>query len=218
MIDSPWDEHYTTFRPNPSRYPDFAEMARYTGLMEPRNFGIFADFLRERSRSLADDSRYLAKEYVEGFQAAPPGEMSAAMLEGATLDTAAQFVPPQGFSRLIDGLARRARARGVRIRLGAVARRIGWEQGRVVVRTTDEMEHCARAAVLTVPLGVLQAGDRQRGAILFHPPLGTKARLIAKMRTGHVVRITLRFEARQWRVIVPDALRRSLGLSTAPPA
>jgi hypothetical protein len=28
-------------------YPDFAETSRYTGLMEPRNFGIFADFLRE---------------------------------------------------------------------------------------------------------------------------------------------------------------------------
>ena len=28
-------------------YPDFTETAKYTGLMEPRNFGIFADFLRE---------------------------------------------------------------------------------------------------------------------------------------------------------------------------
>lgn len=28
-------------------YPDFTETARYTGLMEPRNFGIFAGFLRE---------------------------------------------------------------------------------------------------------------------------------------------------------------------------
>ncbi|WP_159618557.1 sugar-binding domain-containing protein [Ruania rhizosphaerae] len=28
-------------------YPDFSETGRYTGLMQPRNFGIFADFLRE---------------------------------------------------------------------------------------------------------------------------------------------------------------------------
>jgi hypothetical protein len=28
-------------------YPDFTETAKYTGLMEPRNFGIFADFLHE---------------------------------------------------------------------------------------------------------------------------------------------------------------------------
>lgn len=28
-------------------YPDFKETSRYTGLMEPRNFGIFADFLRD---------------------------------------------------------------------------------------------------------------------------------------------------------------------------
>lgn len=26
VIDSPWDVHYTTFTPNPSRYPEFAEM------------------------------------------------------------------------------------------------------------------------------------------------------------------------------------------------
>ncbi|UFU02932.1 glycoside hydrolase [Ruania suaedae] len=28
-------------------YPDFSEVERYTGLMQPKNFGIFADFLRE---------------------------------------------------------------------------------------------------------------------------------------------------------------------------
>ncbi|GAA1491229.1 glycoside hydrolase [Brachybacterium sacelli] len=28
-------------------YPDFEEVSRYTGVMQPRNFGIFADFLRE---------------------------------------------------------------------------------------------------------------------------------------------------------------------------
>lgn len=28
-------------------YPDLAEVDRYTGLMQPRNFGVFADFLRE---------------------------------------------------------------------------------------------------------------------------------------------------------------------------
>ncbi|GAA1581709.1 DUF5107 domain-containing protein [Actinoplanes couchii] len=28
-------------------YPDFAEVEKYTGLMKPHNFGIFADFLRE---------------------------------------------------------------------------------------------------------------------------------------------------------------------------
>ncbi|GAB3274267.1 glycoside hydrolase family 2 TIM barrel-domain containing protein [Kineosporia babensis] len=28
-------------------YPDFAEMAKYTGLMQPKNYEIFADFLRE---------------------------------------------------------------------------------------------------------------------------------------------------------------------------
>ena len=27
-------------------YPDFSEVARYTGLMQPRNYGVFADFLR----------------------------------------------------------------------------------------------------------------------------------------------------------------------------
>ncbi|GAB3274806.1 sugar-binding domain-containing protein [Kineosporia babensis] len=28
-------------------YPDFAEMAKYTGLMQPKNYGIFAEFLRQ---------------------------------------------------------------------------------------------------------------------------------------------------------------------------
>lgn len=36
-------------------YPDFDEVERYTGLMQPRNFGIFADLLREAG--MADQAR-----------------------------------------------------------------------------------------------------------------------------------------------------------------
>lgn len=36
VIDSPWDTQYTTFQPNPSRYPDFAEMVADMHAMDVR--------------------------------------------------------------------------------------------------------------------------------------------------------------------------------------
>lgn len=51
----------------------------------------------------------------------------------------------------------------------------------------------ARAALITIPIGVWKAGD-----IEFDPPLREKEKAIAKLEAGHVVKIAFRFRERFW--------------------
>jgi monoamine oxidase len=52
----------------------------------------------------------------------------------------------------------------------------------------------AKAAVITLPIGVWKAPTRIR----FSPPLREKQKAIAKLEVGHVVKIVMRFRERFW--------------------
>ena len=56
----------------------------------------------------------------------------------------------------------------------------------------------ARHAVITLPLGVLQAPMDARGAVQFHPPLADHADAARQLAMGQVVKVTLRFRERFW--------------------
>src|SRR5207248_4499396 len=56
----------------------------------------------------------------------------------------------------------------------------------------------ARAAIITVPLGVLQATPGAAGAIEFDPELRGKRRALDHLAMGSVVRIILRFSEPFW--------------------
>jgi monoamine oxidase len=84
--------------------------------------------------------------------------------------------------------------------------RVGWKHDAVEVRAGGRL-FSARAIILTLPLGVMLARPPRRGAVRFDPPLRAKRKVIAKMGIGHVVRITLRFDGRRWKRILPGVLR-----------
>ncbi|MBV9574756.1 MAG: FAD-dependent oxidoreductase, partial [Acidobacteriales bacterium] len=57
----------------------------------------------------------------------------------------------------------------------------------------------APRALITLPLGVLQASSRKKGAVRFAPPLPADKRVaLRKLAMGRVVRVTLRFRERFW--------------------
>jgi monoamine oxidase len=66
----------------------------------------------------------------------------------------------------------------------------------------------ARAALVTVPLGVLQARRGARGAIAFSPPLAAKRAALATLAMGSVVRVTVLLRDRFW---ATEASARRLG-------
>ncbi len=150
-------------------------------------------------------ARALLEQYVEGYHAAEVDRVSArwvcAVEEGGDRadggDDGLGFLhAPGGLSRAVDALARDVVARGA-AHLGTVATRVRWRRGHVEVQAHDAGRRrrvTARAAVVTLPLGVLQAG-----AVAFDPPLpGDAAGAIAALATGDVVKLVLRFDDRLW--------------------
>jgi monoamine oxidase len=187
-----------------------AAIGRVTGKIAPRKMRrwSFADFLRFKRKEFSPAERALASDFIEGFQAASKQRMSAPAVAGETLDTSEQFCLPKGYAGVVNALLAQINRDGVRLVRHFIVRDIAWRAGGVTVRTGTRTFR-APAVVITVPLGVLQARRSQRGSLRFDPPLREKARLIARMQMGHVIRLTLRFDPKRWPVITPAALQKA---------
>jgi monoamine oxidase len=150
------------------------------------------------------DDRQLARQFVEGFQAADPRRASARALAGDGNPSGEPEARRMG--RVVDGFSRAlevlAAPIGDRIRCSTVVTRIRWRRGHVDVDATTRGRHpvrvSARAAVITVPLGVLQAPAGERGGIHFDPPLGPKRLALLNLASGSVVRIVLALARPLW--------------------
>lgn len=165
----------------------------------------FAEALRANRGSLVASDRAMATRFVEGFDAAdttrvserwlaesnPPSDDERAMRIGRLLD---------GYGSLIDALARPVRAH---IRLGTVVSVVQWTRGRVEVECRAAgggrvRRYAARAVLLTVPLGVLQAPAGAVGAIVFDPPVPALRRAASLGVMGAAARVVLRFAEPFW--------------------
>ena len=151
-------------------------------------------------------ARTLALQFVEGFHAADPARISEhALADGGSPD---DDVREQRIGRVLggyDAIARWiARDVGDRIRFGAVVTRVNWEPGAVRIDVQDASGSSAsaveaRAAIVALPLGVLQAPPSEPGAVVFDPPLdGQIASALGGMTMGAVVRVVLRLREPFW--------------------
>src|SRR5262245_19734876 len=133
----------------------------------------FAEFLRDCCPTLPPLYRAHAMAYAEGFNAADTRRLSthwlarseAAVGQGAGAPSRVR----DGYDRLVKWL--RASAD---IRPNAVVTGIRWAPGRVDVETKTGEVFRAAAAVITLPLGVLQAPAGATGAVWFDPDLPEK--------------------------------------------
>ncbi|WP_194395705.1 flavin monoamine oxidase family protein [Microbacterium atlanticum] len=99
-----------------------------------------------------------------------------------------EVVFPDGYDRLPRRLAE-----GLDIRLIHVVSRVQWTAEGVVV-TTDHGVFAADSAIVTVPVGVLQAGDVQIEPALPEPVAGALGRL----RMNAFEKVFLRFRSKFW--------------------
>ena len=160
----------------------------------------FQSFLN-RAGNLDDKTKWLAKEYVEGFHAANPARMSAHAFKKAE-DAAEkagerQFRIAKGYSELIGRLVSQLSGGNVRLLNNALVKTIRWQPGHVEVEAQTPAGlnvYHADAAVVTVPLGVLK-----RREIIFEPELPEKEEAIDGLETGLVVKISLQFRTRFWK-------------------
>ncbi len=200
------DDHWWSRDGHLTEIRDFwGQVDRVRARIRPMKRDIsFAEFLR-RQRSVAPRLRALTRMFVEGYHAAHADRMSALALRTADGETGdnQQFRFAGGYDALIDWLHAGLDPQRVELRLGFVATRVEWSNGSVSIRcrstATDGEENVrAKAAIFTIPIGVWKAPPEQQGAIRFDPPLREKERALAKIESGHVVKIAFRFRERFW--------------------
>ena len=193
-LDDFWEQLYRVMRLLPERTRRSAD----------KSFQEFID-AKPGGRRLSQE-RKLASQFVAGFHAADPRLISTkALAESGTPgedegETRLGHVVG-GYDRVIDWLAAPF---ADRIRLGACVSRIKWARRGVEidVRHSDGHERFAleaRAAIVTVPIGVLQARARDAGSITFEPDLGRAKRdALDCLVAGSVVRVVVHLREAIW--------------------
>ncbi|HEU4353074.1 MAG TPA: NAD(P)/FAD-dependent oxidoreductase [Burkholderiales bacterium] len=168
----------------------FAE-ARKPMRHAPSNDVSFRAFLaRQRLSPL---TRALATMMVQGFDAADPRDASALAIveEWSTALTASHMRPQGGYLPLLKTLS-------VPVQLETEVRHVRWSRGWVEVSGTFRgapWAASAAAAVITLPLGVLQAES-----VRFTPPL---EKPFDKLASGPVIRVAMAFEDAFWELDHP---------------
>jgi len=158
-----------------------------------------------RDRALHEAGRW-AQRLVSGFDAADTARASARAIAlewaGDASADGAQSRPLGGYGALVAHLARSVDGSRVDLRLRTTVARIERDARGIRIETrsgtrADSIE--ARAAIVTVPVGVLAAEADSRGAIAFDPALPNATRAaIERIAMGPVTKIVLRFKDAFW--------------------
>ncbi|HEY0009720.1 MAG TPA: NAD(P)/FAD-dependent oxidoreductase, partial [Tepidisphaeraceae bacterium] len=160
----------------------------------------FAEFL-SRQENVPQPARDKAIAFVEGYNAARQGDISALALgeagraEGASDSASRQFHLSGRYDRLTDTLSASIPLPS-HVILNTRVRAIEWQPGDVKVRVTGpngDAVYSAPAVVIALPLGALQSD-----AITFTPELPTRAALREALAMGPVVKVIVRFPDPFW--------------------
>jgi monoamine oxidase len=181
----------------------FAEAARSVRgavLDKDMSFDRFLD-----QRRLPEKTKTFARMMVQGFDAADPARVSAQSIieewgEGGSLG-AAQPRPEGGYGALMDWLAVNLISRKTSIQLNAIVREVRWKRGGVELRGSflgKDFRIKAAKAIVTLPLGVLQAKD-----VRFVPSLIDKRAALCALASGPVVRVAMRCHEAVWEKRAP---------------
>jgi len=180
----------------------------------------FRDFLT----SLPNDSetaraKEVAATFVQGFHAARTERIGVHGLIKANeaedeLESHKSFRILNGYSAIPEALLNEAQQHHLGVHLNTVVRQIHWSRDRVEVICANNGEVSklsSHAAVVTLPLGVLQASPDTAGAVQFVPELPVqKLNAIRELQMGHVINLSLRFQKRFWEDLKVQGVRESL--------
>lgn len=163
-----------------------------------------AEVLRrpEFASRLSAKARAMLIGFVEGFNASDARRVSARSLVEQAEATESEggdalFRVRDGYDRLLRHLAAPLARREGALRLATAVTEVRWRGPGVDVGVRGALGGTpsrvrARAALVTVPLGVLQASRSQTGAIRFVPALPrTKRVAIDRLAMGNVIKVVL---------------------------
>ena len=196
--------HGGRWRPIGDQWSRFASLCQKIPVHGPdRPFGAF---LASR-RGLSPQLRFLARMLVEGYHAAPLDDVSARSLVADASDAEPrhnrQYRLPGGYDGILSWLRSGLDPARVTLRLSTPVRGVKWSRGGVAVQCRPRaasglhLFH-AKAAVVTLPVGVLRAHPDAPGALRFDPPLHAKTRILDLFGEASVQRVVLRFREAFW--------------------
>ncbi len=166
----------------------------------PGTDATFAEYLARAH--IAKPMAERASAYVEGFNAADRNRIGiAALARQQQAEDAIQadrlFHVTAGYAGLPAFLLARFGAAGGQLLLDHAVQRIGWGRHHVQVAGRGPgglpFEMTAKQAVITLPLGVLQAA-----AVQFSPEPTAALAAAHRLAFGHVLRTSLLFDTRYW--------------------
>jgi len=159
----------------------------------------------DRGRTLPQEARAMARAFVSGFDAADPQLVSLHSVAeewraGGMLDSS-QSRPLGGYRTILLALCAALDSSRVRLQLQTAVTAVRWSDRAVEVaglRLGRPFRATARKAIITVPLGVLQAPAGAPGAIEFAPPLDARQDALAHLISGPVMKVILHFHRPFW--------------------
>lgn len=140
------------------------------------------------------------RRFVQGYDAADPGKASTLAFRNEWLgeEDGEQYRIRGGYEQLVKALVNDLEAAGSSIRLSTTVRTIRWSPSQVEVTTAKGETLKASQLLITVPLGVWQAGEDDEAAIAFSPLLPEKTAAAHSMGYGTVIKIMLSFKTAFW--------------------
>ena len=190
------------------RFLDHGRLRSIDGFMEARRAArLAADLDRDVSFAaflarlrLPARTKDFARMMVEGFDAADPWRVSTHSIaeewSGGELGDS-QPRPQRGYGALLGWLANAIVANGGELRLGALVSNVRWKPGAVMVSGKflgERFTARAKHAIVTLPLGVLQAGPLR---------FPEKRAALRKLASGPVIRVAMRFHRPFWEKRAP---------------
>jgi monoamine oxidase len=151
---------------------------------------------------LSEARKHLIR-YVNGFHAADPDRLSVrwlAEVERTEPAEASDLRVGQGTDLAVEVLSRSLERRCA-IRLNTLAKSITWRPGAVEVATAPGSSLRASAAIITVPLPLLDPPGDEPAALRFAPRLADKLEAARLLHMGPVVKVVLGFRQPFWREI-----------------
>lgn len=181
------------------------ELDKVMSRIDPQRPDLDFESFLTQAEGVSPRVKQLAREYVEGFHAAPANRISIQALakaeQAAERDSATrQFRIASGYAAMLDWFEKQLVTYDVRVSHRTVVRKVRWRRHRVEVtaQTPDGPRTFQTArALFTLPLGVLKHQNGP-GTVAFEPRLKEKERAIAGLEMGAVVKVTFQFRSRFW--------------------
>ncbi len=179
-----------------------------------------AQFLSDRGSRYAPETLARVRMMAEGFDAADPQRASVKAIAqewgGSSLEGSSR--PLGGYAPLLDHWARTLDVTRSRLLLSTEVQAIEWggEVVRIVARRASRtLALSTQRAIVTLPVSILQLRPTEPGAVRFDPDLRDKARALAGVVLGPVIKVVLQFRRPFWEELDDRRLGDALFLHAA---